>query len=115
MQNNNSQNAKLLEIAGRIRDMREISGYSVEEMAALVKVSAEEFSKYETGTVDFPFSFLHGCAQAFGIDVTELMTGSAPKLRSYTVTRSGQGRVVDNAHGMTYFSLASSFRNRKRC
>ena len=66
MLNNNSGNAKLLEIAGRVKDMREISGYTEEQMASLVKVSAEDYKKYESGAVDFPFSFLHSCAQVFG-------------------------------------------------
>jgi predicted transcriptional regulator len=33
--------------------MREISGYTVAQMAELVKVSEEEFERYETGSVDF--------------------------------------------------------------
>ena len=103
---------RITEIAGRIHALREIMGFSVEQMAEKAGVTTEEYLECEAGRENLTFAFIYKCAQAFGIDVTELMTGSAPKLRSYTVTRSGQGRVVDNAHGMTYFSLASSFRNR---
>ena len=103
---------RITEIAGRIHALREIMGYTAAEMAAKAGVSEAEYLECEAGRENLTFAFIYKCAQAFGIDVTELMTGSAPKLRSYTVTRSGQGRVVDNAHGMTYFSLASSFRNR---
>ena len=103
---------RITEIAGRIRALREIMGISVADMAEMSGVTVEEYLACEAGRENLTFAFIYKCAQAFGIDVTELMTGSAPKLRSYTVTRSGQGRVVDNAHGMTYFSLASSFRNR---
>ena len=103
---------RITEIAGRIHALRDIMGFSTAEMAEKAGVTEEEYLECEAGRENLTFAFIYKCAQAFGIDVTELMTGSAPKLRSYTVTRSGQGRVVDNAHGMTYFSLASSFRNR---
>ena len=103
---------RITEIAGRIHALRDIMGISTAEMAEKAGVSEAEYLECESGRENLTFAFIYKCAQAFGIDVTELMTGSAPKLRSYTVTRSGEGRVVDSAHGMTYFSLASSFRNR---
>jgi len=105
-------NERISEIAGRIKALREIMGLSVEEMSALSEVTPEEYIACEAGNGDLTFAFIYKCAQALSIDVTELMTGNSPKLRSYTVTRSGGGRIVDHAHGMTYFSLASSFRNR---
>ena len=109
MQNNNSGNVKLLEIAGRVRDMREISGYTEEQMAALVKVSVEDYKKYESGTVDFPFSFLHSCAQAFGIEMNDLLEGSSPLLSSYTVTRRGQGQATAKEDGIEICNLAPKF------
>ena len=105
-------NERLIEIAGRIRELREIVGISTKEMAQIVGISESEYLDCEAGKENLTFAFIYKCAQTLGIDVTELMTGNAPKLRSYTVTRSGEGRIVDHAHGMTYFSLASSFRNR---
>ena len=107
--NNNSQNAKLQEIAGRIKDMREISGFSTAQMAALVKVSEEEFERYETGTVDFPFSFLHRCAQVFGIEMNDLLEGISPLLSSYTVTRRGQGQSTAKEEGIDICNLAPKF------
>ena len=103
---------RIIEIAGRIRALREIMGISVEEMATLAEVTVDEYIACEAGEGDLTFAFIYKCAQALSIDVTELMTGNSPKLRSYTVTRNGGGRIVDHAHGMTYFSLASGFRNR---
>ena len=64
-----SANNKLLEIAHRIREMREISGFTVEEMAEKSEVSVEEYKVYESGSVDFSFSFLHKCAEAFGLEI----------------------------------------------
>jgi len=105
-------NERINEIAGRIRALREIMGLSAEEMAVKSGISVAEYLECEEGRENLTFAFIYKCAQIFGIDVTELMTGSTPRLRSYTVTRNGAGRIVDHAHGMTYFSLASSFRNR---
>ena len=109
MLNNNSGNAKLLEIAGRVKDMREISGYTEEQMASLVKVSAEDYKKYESGAVDFPFSFLHSCAQVFGIEMNDLLEGSSPLLSSYTVTRRGQGQSTAKEEGIDICNLAPKF------
>ena len=49
---------QLLEVAARIRDMRELLGYSMQKMAELTEVSEETYKLYESGTADLPFSFL---------------------------------------------------------
>ena len=54
----------LMEIAERIREMREIVGYTEAEMAEKTEVSVEQYHSYEQGTVDFPFTFMHKCALA---------------------------------------------------
>ena len=45
-------------------------------------------------------------------DVTEIIEGKSPKLSSYVLTRNGKGQKIEQAHGMTYYNLASTFRNR---
>ena len=90
----------LMEIAERIREMREIVGYSEAEMAEKTEVSVEQYHSYEQGTVDFPFTFMHKCALAFGVELTDLLEGQSAKLSSYTVTRRGQrGRHHHSEHG----------------
>ena len=49
----------ILEVAHRIREMREIAGYSVEEMAAQTNMTVEMYEKYEAGTTDLPLSLIH--------------------------------------------------------
>ena len=61
------------EIALRIRDMRQIMGYSTEEMAIRTQVDESAYMEYEGGNVDLPFSFIHKCALAFGIEITDLL------------------------------------------
>ena len=45
---------KLQEIAVRIREMREIIGFSVAEMAEKTEVSIQEYEAYEAGRCDLP-------------------------------------------------------------
>ena len=55
MSNQNPAN-QLMDIAMRIRGMREILGYSMQKMAEQTEVSVENYRLYETGTVDLPFT-----------------------------------------------------------
>ena len=100
---------KLGEIALRIKEMREISGYSVEDMAAKTDITAEAYAVYETGTIDFPFTFLHKCATVFGIEITDLLEGHSSRLRSYTVTRKGEGMLTAKEDGINITNLAPLF------
>ena len=103
---------KIKEMAGRIRELREITRFTAEEMAQKTGVSAEEYLQCENGESDLNFAFIYRCALAFGVDVTDIIEGVSPTLKSYIVTRSGKGQRVDKAHGMTYYNLAASFQNR---
>lgn len=103
---------KIQEMAARIRDLREISGFSPEEMAKRTDVSVNEYLDCENGKADLNFAFIYRCALAFKVDVTDLIEGFSPKLRGYTVTRSGEGQRIEEAHEMVYYNLASAFQNR---
>lgn len=109
MKNDTLQNQKLLEIANRIKDMREISGFSEEEMATLTRIDLDEYKRYEAGLEDFPFSFIHRCSQVFGIEMNDLLEGRSPRLSSYTVTRRGKGRETVHEDGIEICNLAPNF------
>lgn len=109
MQKDTLQNQKLLEIAKRIKDMREISGFSEEEMAKLTRIDIEDYRKFEAGQEDFPFSFIHRCSQVFGIEMNDLLEGRSPKLSSYTITRKGMGRETAREDGIEICNLAPNF------
>ena len=112
MRNTNELDNKIQDMARRIRDLREITGLSADELAAKTGVSVEEYTECEQGTHDLSFAFIYRCALAFGVDVTDIIEGVAPTLRSYTLTRYGQGQRIEEAHGMRYYNLAASFRDR---
>ena len=102
----------LKEMASRIKEMREIIGYSVRQMAAMVEVSEAEYAAVEAGNVDPQFTFLHKCALAFGVDITALLEGHSAKLSSYQVTRRGQGPVTAKETGIEIRNMAAMFQNR---
>jgi len=103
---------KIREMAGRIRALREIVGLTPHEMAAKTDVTVEEYLLCEEGKSDLNFAFIYRCALALGVNVTDIIEGYSPKLRSYTVTRQGNGQEISEAHGMTYYNLAYAFQNR---
>ncbi|MBP3348305.1 MAG: helix-turn-helix transcriptional regulator, partial [Clostridia bacterium] len=103
---------KIQEMAARIKELREIENLSIEEMATKTGVTAAEYIACEKGEENLTFAFIYRCALAFNVDVTDIIEGTSPTLASYTVTRRQEGQRVAQAHGMEYYNLASSFRNR---
>ncbi|MBR6004592.1 MAG: AMP-binding protein, partial [Clostridia bacterium] len=110
----NSENtmSSLKETAGRIREMREIMGFTVEEMAEKTEVTPEQYLVYEKGGADLPFTFIHKCALAFGIDITAIIEGRTTHLASYTVTRKGMGHETAKEEGISIKNLAPKFKNK---
>ena len=103
---------RLNEVALRIREMREIYGFTEAEMAEKTEVSVDEYCAYEAGQRDFPFTFIHKCALAFDIGITDLLEGQSAHLSSYTVTRKGQGQQTAREDGIEISNLAPMFRNK---
>ncbi|MBE6824334.1 MAG: cupin domain-containing protein [Ruminococcaceae bacterium] len=103
---------KLLEVAVRIKEMREIFGFSVEEMAKKTDVSVEQYCDFESGKQDFPFTFIHKCSLAFNIGISDLLEGKSALLSSYTVTRKGQGQQTAKEDGIVIQNLAPWFRKK---
>ena len=103
---------KIKEMAARIKELREIEALTAAQMAEKTDVSEEEYIACESGRSDLTFAFIYRCALAFGVDVTDIIEGHSPKLESYVLTRSGEGQKIEQAHGMTYYNLAASFKNR---
>ena len=103
---------KIREMAARIRELREIEGFTVEEMAEKTETTVEEYVACETGMSDLNYAFLYKCASAFSIDVVNLIEGTTPKLKSYFVSRKGDAPKISEAHGMAYYNMAYGFKNR---
>ena len=108
----NTALTQLNEVAARIRGTREIMGWSAARMAKKTELSEEQYRAYESGEADLPFTFIHKCALAFGIEITELLEGQGAHLSSYTVTRAGAGRETAKEEGITIQNLAHEFKHK---
>lgn len=104
--------AKIVEIAERIKGLREILEIPVEEMASLLEISAEEYLAHENAEQDFSFTFLHKCANRFGVDIVELLTGENPHLSFFTVTRKGRGASMSRRSGFSYRHIANNLKGK---
>ncbi len=111
-QNMTAMEYKIKQIAERIRELRLITGLSVEEMAQRTGISVEEYQQCEAGTQNLSIAFLYRCVLIFGVDFSDLLEGRSPKLRSYALTRRGEGQRIEEAHHMIGYNLAADFRNR---
>ncbi len=103
---------KIQEVAKRIQELREVNGFTVEEMASRTGVSVEEYVQCEAGNRNLSIAFLYRCTLSLGVDMGDLLAGHSPKLRSYALTRKGDGQRIEEAHHMVGFNLAAGFRNR---
>ncbi|HBR03493.1 MAG TPA: XRE family transcriptional regulator, partial [Ruminiclostridium sp.] len=103
---------RIMEIAERIRGLREDMGIPADEMAEIVEMTREEYMECESGKQDFSFTFLYKVATRLGIDISELITGNSPTLSVYTHVRKGKGLRIERRKGLKYHSLAYLFKNR---
>ncbi len=109
----NQTSNQLMEIASRIKELREIMGWSTLEMAEKTQVSEDAYVTYENAGADLPFSFIHKCALAFGVDLTDLLEGNnQARLSTYTVTRKGKGQRTAKEEGIDIANLAPKFRDK---
>jgi len=111
-QNMTGMTYKLQEMGRRIRELREITGLSTEEMARRTNLTVAEYEACEAGQRDLSIAFLYRCVLSFGVDMSDLLEGKSPKLRSYALTRKGEGQRIEEAHNMIGYNLAAGFRNR---
>ncbi len=104
---------QIQEIASRIRALREIAGLSAESLAAELGVAPADYSGWESAAADIPVGVLHRIALRFSVDLTELISGQAPRLHTYCLTRAGKGPEVRRRSPYGYRSLAHNFIHKK--
>ena len=100
-------------VAARMKGLREINGVSVETLAKELGITKSLLLDYESGEVDIPVGILFQVAQRFGVELSSLITGEEPRLRTYAVTRKGKGVSVERRQDYKYQSLAYNFINKK--
>ncbi|WP_419785807.1 helix-turn-helix domain-containing protein [Pseudodesulfovibrio sp.] len=101
------------EIAPRLVGLREGVGWSVEEMADLLGMPAEKVEKYESGKVEIPVGYLLDVSRLCRVDLTTLISGREPHLKSYALVRKDEGFAVDRRKDYDYKSLGYKFAGRE--
>ena len=102
----------LMDLAHRIREMREITGLSVSEMAEKTEVTVDQYLTYEEGKTDIPFTFIHKCALTFNVGMSDLLEGQSARLSTCTVTRKGHLQDPITEDGIQIMNMAPMFRNK---
>lgn len=106
-------NEQVEQIAKRIKELREVLELSTQEVAVQLGIDVEEYLRYESGGDDIPVGVLYGAAALFQVDPTLLLTGQAPKMRSFSLVRQGDGLEVERYPGYRFSSLATNYIGRE--
>ena len=101
------------EIIDRVRVLREIEGISGGTLAKELGFSPDEYNQWESGEKEFPIGALVEIAAFFKVDLSELITGATPKLRTFCLTRAGEAPEVSRRPMYTYWNLAYNFYRKK--
>lgn len=100
---------EMLQIAERIRELREIFGLTEKEMAAEVNVDPAKYMEYESNGENIPISVLYHISQKFGVDMSDILTGEPARLSTLEICRRGKGKTIDRYPGYMFESLAARF------
>lgn len=100
---------QIKEIAVRLKELREISGLSVESLADEFNIPVNTYKEYESGNTDIPVSFLYSISNRLNIELTALLTGEDPKLHDYSLVRKSKGVNVERRKNYKYQNLAYNF------
>ena len=101
------------EIAARVRVLREIEGISAEVLAKELGFIPADYISWEAAEKDFPVGALVEIAARFKVDLSELLTGAASKLKTFCVTRAGEAPEVSRRPMYGYWNLAYNFHRKK--
>ena len=97
------------EIAARIQVLREIEEISAEDLAKQLGFDPAEYIAWESGEKDFSVGALVEIAGRFKVDLSELVSGKASKLKTFCVTRSGEAPEITRRPMYGYWNLAYNF------
>lgn len=107
------ENENVKEITSRVRVLREIENISADALAKELGFDPAEYIAWESGEKDFPVGVLVEIAARFKIDLSELISGAASKLKTFCVTRTGEAPEVTRRPMYGYWNLAYNFHRKK--
>ena len=101
------------QIADRIRELREISDMSVDVLSQKLNIPKDTYLQYENGETGVPISTLYEIAGILDVELTELLTGSTPRLQSYCYVKKGEAPYIERYKGYKFQSLSYGFKNKR--
>jgi transcriptional regulator with XRE-family HTH domain len=104
---------EMIQIARRIKEIREISEISQETMARNLGLHPELYEKYESGNSDIPVGVIIKIAHWFNLELSVLLGGDNPKLHVYGIVRKGKGLNLERRKQYKYENLAYNFLHKK--
>ena len=96
---------QLKQIGERLKGLRDVLDIPVSEMAETIGISTDKYEKIEQGELDITISNLMKIARKYGVSTEELIFAEAPHMKSYYVTRKGQGMSIERTKAYKYQSL----------
>jgi transcriptional regulator with XRE-family HTH domain len=106
-------NEEIIQIAQRIRALRDISGISMESLASYLGMNVSDYLALESGKTDISVALLIKISQKLNVEFSALLTGENPRLHQYCVVRKGHGAHVERMKQYAYDSLAYNFIHKK--
>jgi len=100
------------EVGMRLAELRDACGYTRETLAKELEIEPEEYAKYEETGENIPISVVYQIANKFNVDFTEILFGTAAKLDTYQVVKSGGGKSISRYPGYSYEDLAFRYKHK---
>ncbi len=104
---------EMVQIARRIKEIREISEISPDAMARNLDISTELYQNYESGNYDIPVGVIIKIAHWFNLELPILLGGDNPRMHVYGVVRKGKGLNLERRKQYRYENLAYNFMHKK--
>ncbi|MBI4976671.1 MAG: helix-turn-helix transcriptional regulator [Spirochaetes bacterium] len=100
-------------IAQRIKALRDIAGESKEEVAKVLEIPVKDYENYESGKTDISVSFLYELAAHFNVELTAILTGHEPHMKSFSLVRKGTAPNIERTKEYSYRDLAYNFKHKR--
>lgn len=104
---------QLVDMGRRLAELREVRGFSCQQMADRLNIGLDEYMAYEEGKKDFSFSIMFNVSSILEIDVVNLLSGYTPRLSDCAVVRAGHEFYIKKEGEYDYKHLAYTFKNKK--
>ena len=101
------------DIGFRVKELRELSDISTEDVAKELNITNEDYIKYETGGKDISVSILYEIAQVLNVDMGLLVSGEETRMNVFNITRNGKGVLIEKRDDYICESLADRFIHKK--